>query len=186
MVVLLKTGIFNLIDYVKAKEDDSEMIARFMMSVVRKLFLTRFLFTLLLVGLMLPFLPLASAQAAQRMSIKVGLANVRAEPSTKAEVAWQVTKYHPFQIVKKRGDWYKILDFEGDNGWVYKSLLSRTTTVITTVENCNVRSGPGTKNRILFIVDREVPLKVLKRQGRWLRIAHEDGDKGWIHASLVW
>ncbi|MCD6533310.1 MAG: SH3 domain-containing protein [Deltaproteobacteria bacterium] len=78
------------------------------------------------------------------------------------------------------------MDFEGDNGWVYKSLLSRTTTVITTVKNCNVRSGPGTKNRILFIVDREVPLKVLKRQGRWLRIAHEDGDKGWIHASLVW
>lgn len=162
------------------------MIARFTITAERKLFLTRFLFVLLLVGLVSPFLPLVSAQAAQRMSIKVGLANVRSEPGTKSEIVWQVTKYHPFQIIKKKGDWYKVKDFEGDNGWVYKSLLSRTATVITTVENCNVRSDPGTKNRILFIVDREVPLKVLKRQGRWLRIVHEDGDKGWIHASLVW
>ncbi|MCD6533311.1 MAG: SH3 domain-containing protein [Deltaproteobacteria bacterium] len=114
MVVLLKTGIFDLIDYAKTKEDDSEMIARFMMSVVLKLFLTRYLFTLLLVGLMLPFLPLASAQAAQRMSIKVGLANVRSEPSTKAEVAWQVTKYHPFKIIKKRGTGIKF--------WILKAI----------------------------------------------------------------
>jgi SH3-like domain-containing protein len=157
-----------------------------MKSLVQKMFLARFLFTLLLVGLMSPFLPLVSAQAAQRMSIKVEIVNIRSAPNINAEIAWQVTKYHPFQIIKKKGDWYKIMDFEGDNGWVYKSLLSRTATVITTVENCNVRSGPGIKNRILFIVDREVPLKILKRQGSWLRIAHEDGDKGWIHASLVW
>ena len=41
-------------------------------------------------------------------------------------------------------------------------------------------------NHILFKVDREVPLKVIKRKGRWLKIEHEDGDQGWIHASLVW
>ena len=162
------------------------MIARFMIFVMRKIFLTRFLFTLLLVGLMSSFLPLVSAQAAQRMSIKVKIANIRSAPNINTEIVWQVTKYHPFEIIKKKGNWYKIKDFEGDNGWVYKSLLGRTATVITAVENCNVRSGPGIKNQILFIVDREVPLKVLKRQGRWLRIAHEDGDKGWIHSSLVW
>jgi SH3-like domain-containing protein len=91
-----------------------------------------------------------------------------------------------FLIVKKKGNWYQCKDFEGDRGWVYKSLLNSSSTVITIKENCNVRSGPGSKNRILFIVDREVPLKVLKSQGRWLQIAHEDGDQGWIHASLVW
>ena len=146
----------------------------------------RSLSTILLVGLLLSLMLLGSAQAAQRMSIKVGLANIRSAPKKNAEIAWQVTKYHPFQIIKKKGDWYQCKDFEGDSGWVYKTLLSSSATVITIKENCNVRSGPGTKSRILFIVDREVPLKVLKRQGRWLHIVHEDGDKGWIHASLVW
>ena len=157
-----------------------------MMSETQKRFSIRSLSTILLVGLLFTFMLLGSALAAERMSVKVGLANVRSAPDKKAEIAWQVTKYHPFQIVKKKGSWYQCKDYEGDSGWVYKSLLSSTATVITIKENCNVRSGPGTKNRILFIVDREVPLKVLKRQGRWLRIVHEDGDKGWIHASLVW
>ncbi len=157
-----------------------------MMSLTQNRFSTRSLSTILMVGLLLTFILLVPAQAAERMAVKVGLANIRSAPNKNAEIAWQVTKYHPFQIVKKKGDWYQCKDFEGDRGWVYKSLLNKTSTVITIKENCNVRSGPGTKNRILFIVDREVPLKVLKRQGRWLQIAHEDGDKGWIHASLVW
>jgi len=25
-----------------------------------------------------------------------------------------------------------------------------------------------------------------KRDGRWIKVEHEDGDQGWIHASLVW
>ena len=127
-----------------------------------------------------------SVQAAERMSVKVGLANVRTKPDAKSEVAWQVTKYHPFLILKKKGDWYECKDFEGDRGWLFKKLLVKTATVITLKENCNIRSGPSSKNRILFIVDREVPLKVLKREGRWIKVEHEDGDHGWIHASLVW
>ncbi len=142
--------------------------------------------TFLMVGVLLFCIFLVPAFAVERMAVKVELANVRSAPSKKSEIAWQVTKYHPFQIIEKKGAWFKCKDFEGDSGWVYKTLLNKISTVITIKENCNVRSGPGSKNRVLFIVDREVPLKVLKRQGRWLQIAHEDGDKGWIHASLVW
>lgn len=125
-------------------------------------------------------------QAAERMSVKVSLANVRTKPDAKSEVAWQVSKYHPFLILKKKGDWYECKDFEGDRGWIFEKLLVKTATVITLKENCNIRSGPSRKNRILFIVDREVPLKVIKRDGRWIKVEHEDGDQGWIHASLVW
>jgi SH3-like domain-containing protein len=27
---------------------------------------------------------------------------------------------------------------------------------------------------------------VLKREGRWIQVEHADGDKGWLHDSLVW
>jgi SH3-like domain-containing protein len=140
----------------------------------------------LLVGLFSIIMFAPAVQAAERMSVKVGLANVRTKPDAKSEIAWQVTKYHPFLILKKKGDWYECKDFEGERGWLFKKLLVKTATVITLKENCNIRSGPGSKNRILFIVDREVPLKVLKRDGRWIKVEHEDGDQGWIHASLVW
>ena len=140
----------------------------------------------LLSGLFLVMLCSPAVQAAERMSVKVGLANVRTKPNVKSKVAWQVSKYHPFLILRKKGDWYECKDFEGDRGWLYKKLLAKTPTVITRKENCNIRSGPSRKKPILFIVDREVPLKVLKRNGRWIKIEHEDGDQGWIHASLVW
>ena len=146
----------------------------------------RVLAAVLMAGLFMVMSLSAPVQAAERMSVKVSLANVRTKPDAKSELAWQVTKYHPFLVLKKKGDWYKCKDFEGDRGWLFKKLLVKTATVITIKENCNIRSGPGSKNRILFIVDREVPLKVLKRDGRWIKVEHEDGDKGWIHASLVW
>jgi len=50
----------------------------------------------------------------------------------------------------------------------------------------NIRSGPGTKNKILFSVDKGIPFKILKKKGKWIHIQHADGDKGWIHKSLVW
>jgi len=142
---------------------------------------------ILLAGLLLlSLLPVGSVLAASRLSVKVNLANVRAAPSKKAEILWQVARYHPFVVVSRQGDWYKCQDFEGDTGWLSQKVLSQASTVITIKDNCNVRSGPGTRNRILFVVDREVPLKVIKRQGRWIKIRHEDGDQGWIHSSLVW
>lgn len=153
---------------------------------IKKQISPRSTITLLLIGVFFVLMLGSPALALERMSVKVGLANVRSKPDKKSDIAWQVTKYHPFQILKKKGDWYECKDFEGDRGWLYKGLLVKTATVITLKENCNVRSGPGSKNRIVYIVDREVPLKVLKRQGRWIKIVHEDGEEGWIHASLVW
>jgi SH3-like domain-containing protein len=58
--------------------------------------------------------------------------------------------------------------------------------VIVKNDRCNVRSGPGTENDILFTVDKGVPFKVLDKKGDWLHVAHADGDQGWIHRTLVW
>jgi len=45
---------------------------------------------------------------------------------------------------------------------------------------------PGTKEKILFTVEKGIPFKVLKSKGHWLNVEHADGDRGWIHDSLVW
>ena len=71
----------------------------------------------LLLGLCFALLPVSRVQAAQRMSVKVSTDNERSGPSKTSAVSWQVTKYHPFQILKKKGDWYECKDFEGDTGW---------------------------------------------------------------------
>lgn len=128
----------------------------------------------------------ADLAAAERVSVNTDIANVRAEPDTDAAVIWQVERYHPLNVVSKQENWYLFEDFEGDRGWIHNTLLTDVETVIVKKDNCNVRSGPGTDNDIRFTVDKGVPFKVLKKDGKWINIVHADGDDGWIHQSLVW
>ena len=34
-------------------------------------------------------------------------------------------------------------------------------------------------------VSRGYPLKIVKRQGGWVKVTDYEGDSGWVHASLV-
>jgi len=128
----------------------------------------------------------SSTAFAERLAVSSPTANIRSGPGTNYDILWKVEKYHPLFILKKNNGWYHFRDFEEDEGWIHESLVNKTPTVITKSETANIRSGPGTKNKILFTVDMGIPFKVLKRKGKWIRIEHADGDKGWIHKSLVW
>ncbi|HKJ98275.1 MAG TPA: SH3 domain-containing protein [Desulfotignum sp.] len=126
------------------------------------------------------------AGAAERVVVKSSIANMRSGPGTNYEVLWQVEKYHPFLVKEKKGKWVKIQDFEDDMAWIHSSLLTGMEAVITIKSKCNVRSRPTTDSKVLFTVERGVPFKVIKREGNWIRIAHADGEKGWIYKTLVW
>ena len=129
---------------------------------------------------------LAGAASAERLAVSAPVANIRSGPGTSHNVLWKVEKYFPLRVIEKSGEWYHFEDFEGDKGWVHQSLVSKISAVITKNDACNIRSGPGTGNKIIFTVEKGIPFKVLKRKGSWIHIEHADGDKGWIHKSLIW
>lgn len=132
------------------------------------------------------FIFFSSVALAQRLTVKSDIANIRSGPGINYDILWQVEKYHPLMVLNKKDQWYHFRDFEGDEGWIHRSLLGQIPSVITKSEKCNVRSGPGTGYKILFTVEKGIPFRVLARNGNWIRIQHADGDKGWIHKSLVW
>ena len=129
---------------------------------------------------------LAGTASAERLAVSAPVANIRSGPGTSHNVLWKVEKYFPLRVIGKSGDWYHFEDFEGDKGWVHQSLVSKISAVVTKNDECNIRSGPGTDNKIIFTVEKGIPFKVLKREGSWIHIEHADGDKGWIHKSLIW
>jgi uncharacterized protein YgiM (DUF1202 family) len=135
---------------------------------------------------LLPLFFLAGSAFAQRMSISVPIANIRSGPGTNYDLLWKVEKNHPIKVFGKTGAWYHFKDFENDEGWVRRDLVSDTETVIVKKDNCNVRSGPGLNNDVIFTVERGVPFQVLEKKGKWIHIRHADGDEGWIHQMLVW
>lgn len=122
----------------------------------------------------------------QRMAVTVSVANVRSGAGTGFPTLWRVEKYTPLNIIRESKGWYLFSDFEGSRGWIQKSLVGRADTVIIKKKLCNIRTGPGTGFDIAFQAEKGVPFKVLKRKGKWLKVVHSDGDKGWVHESLVW
>ena len=123
---------------------------------------------------------------ADRLTIVAPTANIRSEPNTKSDILWQAEKYYPIFVIEKSGAWYHFRDFEDDRGWVHNSLVGKVPAVITKKDLCNIRSGPSTNEKILFTVEKGIPFKMLKRKDHWLHVEHSDGDKGWIHDSLIW
>lgn len=129
---------------------------------------------------------LNTAAMAERWSVNVNKCNVRSGPGESYDVIWQVEKYYPLEILESKGKWLFFKDVDGDEGWIHANLLTKTETVVVKKKKCNIRSGPGTKHKIAFIAEKGIPFKVLSRKKSWIQIEHADGDKGWIHESLVW
>ncbi len=136
-----------------------------------------------LLGVLVVAFPLA---AAERMAVSAAEANVRAEPKPTADVLWKIEKYHPIEVLEVSGVWLRFRDYEGDTGWIHKTLVDKTPSVITRQKGCQLRGGPGTDHPVVGRVDKGIPFKVLRREGRWIEVEHADGDRGWIHDSLVW
>ena len=136
-----------------------------------------------LVGVLLTDLDVT---AAERISVKADIANIRSGPSTTDAVIWQVEKFHPLKVIQKQGSWYLFEDYEGDRGWIHEGMVTTVRTVVVKGDKTNIRSGPGTDTEIRFTVDKGVPFKIVEEKGDWIQVVHADGDQGWIHRSLVW
>lgn len=124
--------------------------------------------------------------AAEYVSVKKDGVNIRSGPDTKKEILWEVFKDFPLQIVKREGKWSKTKDFEGDTGWIYSPLLSKSKKVIVKVEIANMRTGPGKNYELVATVKYGVVFSPLETDGDWIKLSHEDGTKGWIYKKLVW
>lgn len=123
---------------------------------------------------------------AERWTVSVDKCNVRSGPGENFDVIWQVEKYYPIDIIESKGKWRFFRDAEGDEGWIHADLIEKVKSVVIKKDRCNIRSGPGPKFNITFVAEKGIPFKVVDRKKQWIQIEHADGDKGWVHESLVW
>lgn len=52
-------------------------------------------------------------------------------------------------------------------------------------DGVNLRSGPDTKYSIIYELPEGYPLKVVSKQGEWLKVSDFENDQGWVYAPLV-
>lgn len=130
--------------------------------------------------------PPAHAGGSTRLSVKVPTANFRAGPTTKDEILFTATKYFPVTVLETKGKWVRVVDFEGEESWVAKRLLTSTPTVVVEVKKGNVRDAPSTKGEVLDKVEYGEVFRIVKTDGRWMRIATPKEVIGWVRDDLTW
>ncbi|MFT5699463.1 MAG: SH3-like domain-containing protein [Desulforhopalus sp.] len=141
---------------------------------------------------LLTFLLLSVSSAiAEMISVKGDKINLRKGAGTKYSILWEYGNGYPLKIVKKKGNWIKVQDFEKDSGWIHKSLLNYDPHVIVKVNRnndskINIRKRPGTSEEIVGKAQYGVVFKTLNRKSGWTNVEHESGLKGWVKESLLW
>ncbi|MDD2466928.1 MAG: SH3 domain-containing protein [Desulfobulbus sp.] len=135
--------------------------------------------------LMGSFLLCSSGWGAEYLSVARDGINVRSGPGTNASVLFELPMGYPLEVVSREGQWVKVMDYEGDKGYVVDSLLSKTPYVIIKVKECNVRSGPSTTDPVVGNVVKDVIFQKVEQKGDWVKISHPQLT-GWVHKTLVW
>lgn len=141
--------------------------------------------------IILVMLGLGSAAQAKMLSIAGDNVNMRAGPGTNYKIMWELGNGFPLMVLKKKGAWYRVRDFEGTIGWVHEDVTSTTPSMIVKVhknstKRINIRSGPGTKYRIIAKAYYGVVLQTLQQKHGWVQVRHGKGLTGWVKRTLVW
>lgn len=121
------------------------------------------------------------------VNVRIDRVNVRRGPGIKYEKIMEYAKHFPLRVLDVAPNgWVKVVDFEGDRGWIHPNLLQYDPVyVITKLPKCNIRKGPGTEHDRIFTAEREVLFKVIEEKEGWLHVKHADGEEGWISAKIV-
>ena len=128
----------------------------------------------------------AAPAAAEMVSIKGSVVNMRSGPGTNTEVLWELERGYPLQVLQRKGSWLQVKDFENDKGWVARTLTGKVPHHIVKASIANIRSGPGTGFRVVAKAERYDLLRTRGTKTGWVRVERDDGVKGWISKRLLW
>lgn len=139
-----------------------------------------------LIAIAIFFVTLPGAYAQGMVSIGGNSVNMRSGPGLNTQPLWRLQKGYPLRVIKRQGKWLKVQDFEGDRGWIYRPLISRTPHYIVKGKIVNIRSGPGRHRRVIGQAVRGDLLRTLGKKAAWVKVRLPNGRSGWIAKRLVW
>ncbi|MGG1398819.1 SH3 domain-containing protein [Bacillus salipaludis] len=132
--------------------------------------------------------------------------NLRTGPSTKNKVVITIPKSKTITALEQIGNWYKVsyrYSFKGKTvtktGWVSGSYIKKMTTAtpkVTTVkfkqtsyqatESLNLRSGAGTKFKILVTIPKGKVFTSAEKAGTWYKVVYTYTTKGKSVKATGW
>jgi SH3-like domain-containing protein len=124
------------------------------------------------------------------VSLKSDRVNVRGGPARDNDVTWVYTHVGlPVEITAEYGNWRRIRDWEGAEGWVYHSLLSgrRTVLVVPREKDALVPlyESADRKGSVAARLQSGVLASLKQCTGTWCHVTSSNFD-GWIEQNRLW
>lgn len=135
--------------------------------------------------------PVTGLPVPRFVSLKTTLVNVRRGPSKEHPIAFQFQRAAlPVEIIGEFENWRQIRDSEGEEGWVFHSLLSGSRTAIVAPWDHDevlraLRTRPRPDAAIEARLEPQVVLAVSDCDGTWCAV-ESGGYSGYVEQGELW
>ena len=120
------------------------------------------------------------------VSLKVNKANMRRGPSLEHKIDWVYKRKNlPIKIIGEFRHWRKVEDFEGQTGWMFKSLFSGKRYVIVISEETLLRNKNMPEGLGKAILKKNVIARAKKCDLNWCLVGIKKLN-GWVLKSDIW
>ena len=120
------------------------------------------------------------------VSLKSEIVNMRVGPGHEYPLHWvYVRKNLPLKVISEFDVWRKVVDHEGETGWVHGQLVSLKRYGVITSSNAKLRAEPDQQAKVIAILESGVLMEVQYCEGQWCRLG-TDNAKGWLERRQFW
>ena len=143
------------------------------------------MFRLIFISFFLLFFNITKAEENYFLSLKYDKVNVRYGPGLDYPIKFvYLKKNFPVEIVDRKENFRKILDYKNNGGWIHRSQLKKNKSLITLQEKILFKNSTKYSRPIALI--KSGRLLIVKKKGtKWFKVATGD-YVGWINNEYLW
>ena len=124
------------------------------------------------------------------VSLGAGTVNVRVGPSRSYKIKWTFNKRGlPVEIVREYGNWRRVRDSDGEEGWIHRSLLSGKRTALVSpwadAQTIPLLREPTPTAAPVAYLEPFVLAEVNRCDGAWCAISGADWQ-GLVPQKVLW
>ncbi|WP_296429560.1 SH3 domain-containing protein [Yoonia sp.] len=120
------------------------------------------------------------------VSLRANEANVRRGPSLSHRIDWVFKRRDmPLQVIAEYGHWRRVIDRDGQGGWVHYRMLSGARTVVVEGEQTALRSRPQQDALENATLEPGVVARLEDCTPDWCELT-AGGYRGWVPKSALW
>jgi len=113
-------------------------------------------------------------------------ARMRSGPGKQYPIRWE---YHragmPLEVIAEYDNWRQVRDWEGETGWMHRSLLSGRRQAIFVAPGAALRRKPRLSAPVIARPERGVIARLDKCGADWCRLTVGD-FRGWTPKADIW